>query len=98
MRNAVTPADIADFNAFNATRPLSQQRVPVGGVKSLVTDYVNLAGREVQGLDFGFELRFPQRASGRESPRFGQFTVRGDAAYLLQSDTEDSPGAPKVAA
>ncbi len=94
-RNAVTPADITAFSAYNATRPPAQQRGPVGGVKSLVTDYVNLAGREVQGLDFGFELRFPQRASGRESPRFGQFTVRGDAAYLLQSDTEDSPGAPK---
>lgn len=88
-RNAVTAVDLADFAAFNATRPAVQQRAPVGAVKSLVTDYVNLSGREVQGLDFGFELRLPKA-------RFGQTTLRGDAAYLLQSDTEDEPGAPKV--
>jgi outer membrane receptor protein involved in Fe transport len=88
-RNAVTAVDLADFASFNAGRPAVQQRAPVGPVKSLVTDYVNLAGREVQGLDFGFELRLPKT-------RFGQATLRGDAAYLLQSDTEDEPGAPKV--
>ena len=65
VRNAVTAADLADFDAFNATRPAAQQRVPVGGVKSVVTDYVNLAGREVQGLDVGFEFRLPKT-------RFGQ--------------------------
>ncbi|MCX6952448.1 MAG: TonB-dependent receptor [Verrucomicrobia bacterium] len=89
VRNAVTPADIADFNAYNATRPASQQRAPVGGVRSVVTDYINLAGREVQGLDFGLELRLPKT-------RFGQLSIRGDASYLLQSDTEDEPGAAKV--
>ena len=89
VRNAVTAADLADFDAFNATRPAAQQRVPVGGVKSVVTDYVNLAGREVQGLDLGFEFRLPKT-------RFGQASLRGDAAYLLQSDTEDEPGAAKV--
>ena len=89
VRNAVTAADLADFDAFNAARPAAQQRVPVGGVKSVVTDYVNLAGREVQGLDLGFEFRLPKT-------RFGQASLRGDAAYLLQSDTEDEPGAAKV--
>ena len=89
VRNAVTAADLADFDAFNAARPAAQQRVPVGGVKSVVTDYVNLAGREVQGLDLGFEFRLPKT-------RFGQTSLRGDAAYLLQSDTEDEPGAAKV--
>ncbi len=89
VRNAVTAADLADFAAYNANRPAAQQRVPVGGVKSVVTDYINLAGREVQGLDVGFEFRLPKT-------RFGQASLRGDAAYLLQSDTEDEPGAPKV--
>ena len=88
-RNAVTAVDLADFASFNAGRSAGQQRAPVGPVKSLVTDYVNLAGREVQGLDFGFEFRLPKT-------RFGQATLRGDAAYLLQSDTEDEPGAPRV--
>ncbi len=89
VRNAVTPADQAAYSAYNATRPATQQRAPVGSVRSVVTDYVNLAGRETQGLDFGFELRLPKL-------RLGQGTVRGDASYLLQADTEDEPGAAKV--
>ena len=89
VRNTVTAADLADYAAYNATRPATQQRAPVGGVRSVVTDYVNLAGREVQGIDFGVELRLPKT-------RLGQGTLRGDAAYLLQSDTEAEPGAAKV--
>ncbi len=89
VRDAVTPADVAAFNTYNAGRPAATQRVPVGQVRSIVTDYVNLSGRQVQGLDFGFELRLPKT-------RLGQGAIRGDAAYLLQSDTEDNPGAPKV--
>ncbi|MBI5692558.1 MAG: TonB-dependent receptor [Verrucomicrobia bacterium] len=88
-RDAVTPADTAAFNTFNAGRPASQQRAPVGQVKSVVTDYVNLAGREVEGLDFGLELRLPKT-------RLGQGTIRGDAAYLLKSDTTADPGAPAI--
>lgn len=88
-RNAVTPADLAAFNTYNATRPASQQRAPVGGLKSVVTDYVNLSGREVQGLDFGVELRLPKT-------RLGQGTLRGDASYLLQYDTISEPGQPKI--
>ncbi len=89
VRNAVTPADLAAYAAYNASRPAATQRAPVGSVRSVVTDYVNLAGRETRGLDFGLELRLPKT-------RFGQGVLRGDASYLLQADTEDSPGAPKV--
>lgn len=89
VRDPVTPADIAAYTAYNATRPASQQRAPVGGARSVVEDYVNLAGREVQGLDFGIELRLPRT-------RYGQGTIRGDAAYLLQFDTIAEPGAAKV--
>lgn len=88
-RSAVTPADTAAYAAWNATRPAAQQRAAVGTVKSVVTDYVNIAGREVQGLDVGFEFRAPKT-------RFGQATIRGDASYMLQFDTEDEPGAAKV--
>jgi outer membrane receptor protein involved in Fe transport len=88
-RNPVTPADAADFAAFNAGRPTATQRAPVGQVKSIVTDYVNLSGREVQGIDYGVELRLRRT-------RFGQGTVRGDASYLLQYDTQSDPGQPKV--
>ena len=89
VRDAVTPADIAAFNAFNAGRAPSTQRAAVGSLRSLVTDYVNLAGREVQGLDFGVELRLPRT-------RLGQGVVRGDASYLLQFDTMSDRGAPKI--
>ncbi len=89
VRNAVAPADVADFTAFNAGRPATRQRAPVGQVKSIVTDYVNLAGREVSGLDFGVELRSPRT-------RAGQFTLRGDASYRLRYDTRSDPGQPLV--
>ena len=88
-RDAVTPADIAAYNTFNAGRPAAQQRAPVGQLRSVVTDYVNLAGREVEGLDFGIELRLP-------ATRLGQGTIRGDAAYLLKSETQADAGAPWV--
>ncbi len=89
VRDAVSPADVTAFNTYNATRPAANQRVPVGTLRSVVTDYVNLSGREVQGLDFGAELRLPRT-------RFGQGTLRGDASYLLQYDTISSAGQPKV--
>ncbi len=88
-RNPVTPADLADYTAFNTGRPVATQRAPVGGLRSVVTDYVNLSGREVQGLDFGAELRLPQT-------RLGRGTIRGDASYLLQYDTVSGPGQPKI--
>ncbi|MDP3073004.1 MAG: TonB-dependent receptor [Opitutaceae bacterium] len=89
VREPLSPADIAAYTTFNAGRPPATQRAPVGQLKSVVTDYVNLAGREVQGLDFGVELRLPKA-------RVGQFTIRGDASYLLQYDTVSDPGQPKV--
>ena len=89
VRDPVTPADLEAFAAYNATRPPQERRAPVGGIRSVVTDYVNLAGREAEGLDFGFEYRLPRT-------RLGQGTVRGDASYLLQFDTQSDPGAPKI--
>jgi iron complex outermembrane recepter protein len=89
VRSPVTAVDRTAFNNFNASRPATQQRAAVGSVRSIVTDYVNLSGREVQGMDFGVELRIPRT-------RFGQGVIRGDAAYLLQFDTEAEPGAVAV--
>jgi outer membrane receptor protein involved in Fe transport len=43
----------------------------------------------VQGLDFGVELRLPRT-------RFGQGSLRGDASYLLQFDTQSEPDAPQI--
>ena len=88
-RDPVTPADITAFNSFNATHAATSQRAPVGSVRSIVTDYVNLSARETQGLDYGIELRLPKT-------RLGQGTIRGDASYLLQYDTISDVGQPKV--
>jgi iron complex outermembrane recepter protein len=89
IRDPVAPADTAAYSTFNATRPRTSQRAPVGLLKSIVTDYVNLSGRETQGLDVGVELRLPRT-------RIGQGTLRGDATYLLQYDTISEPGGPKI--
>lgn len=88
-RAAVTADDISRYNTFNTGKPATQQRAPVGSVRSVVTDYVNLAGREAEGVDVGFELRLPKKS-------FGQFTLRGDASYLVTFETEDEPGAARV--
>ncbi len=88
-RAGLTTGDITAYNTWNASHPAAQQRAPVGAVKSIVTDYVNLAGRETQGIDYGFELRLPRTS-------FGQGSIRGDGSSLLQFDTEDEPGAAKV--
>ena len=89
VRDPVTPADIEAYQAFNAGFPAATQRAPVGAVRRVVTDYVNLAGRETEGLDFGVEYRLPRT-------RFGQGTIRGDAGYLLTAETQADAGAPKV--
>jgi outer membrane receptor protein involved in Fe transport len=88
-RSAITPDDTARYSTYNTGRPASQQRAPVGSIISIVTDYVNLAGREVQGMDVGFEWKLPKN-------RLGQINIRGDASYLLQFDTIAAPGEGKV--
>lgn len=88
-RAAVNTDDIARYNTFNSTRPAAQQRAAVGRVQSVVTDYVNLASREAEGMDLGVEWRV-------RDDKLGQFVFRGEWSWLLTYQTEDSPGAPKV--
>lgn len=71
-RAPVTQADREAFAAYNATRPAAQQRAPVGRLISLIDDYLNLAGRDLEGFDMALSYRMPQT-------RFGQFTLRGEA-------------------
>lgn len=89
VRDPVTPADIEAYAAFNTGRPAATQRAPVGAVRRVVTDYVNLAGRDTEGLDFGVEYRLPRTS-------VGQGAIRGDAGYLLTAETQADAGAPKV--
>jgi len=73
-RAPVTQADRDAFAAYNATRPASSHRAPVGSLTSLIDDYLNLAGREVEGFDMAIAYRVPKL-------RFGQFTLKAEATY-----------------
>lgn len=85
-RAPVTDADRAAFAAYNAQQTsTASMRAPVGQVVSLIDNYLNLAGLETEGYEFGFHWRAPRT-------RFGQFTLSGDATrYLIRrSQTEAS--------
>jgi iron complex outermembrane receptor protein len=71
-RAPVTQADRDAFAAYNATRPASSHRAPVGRLISLIDDYLNLAGRDVEGFDMAVSYRIPKTP-------IGQFTVKVEA-------------------
>lgn len=73
-RAPVTQADRDAFAAYNATRPASQHRAPVGRVISVIDDYLNLAGRDLEGFDFALSYRVP-------NTDYGRFNIRAGATY-----------------
>jgi iron complex outermembrane receptor protein len=73
-RAPVTQADRDAYAAFNATRPAAQQRAPVGRVISVIDDYLNLAGRDLEGIDMAISYRLPKL-------KIGQFNLKGEATY-----------------
>lgn len=73
-RAPVTQPDRDAYAAFNATRPVSSQRAPVGRVLSVIDDYLNVAGRDLEGWDFALTYRLPKLA-------VGQFTLKAEATY-----------------
>jgi outer membrane receptor protein involved in Fe transport len=82
LRQTVSAADRAAFAAYNA-RPGVLPRAPVGEVASVIDDYLNLSGRDIQGYEFGVQYRMPRT-------RFGQFTFSGDAThYVLRRSQND---------
>lgn len=85
-RAPVSQADRDAFTTYNAGRPTSSQRAPVGPIISVIDDYLNLAGRDLEGFDLGFSYRLPKFA-------FGQFTLKGDATYMTRFDTQVEEGA-----
>ena len=88
-RAGVTPDDITRFTDWNASHPAAQQRAPVGSVVSVITDYINMAGRSADGFDFGFDLRLPKS-------RWGQFAFKGDATLKTKYEQITEPGAAPV--
>jgi iron complex outermembrane receptor protein len=86
-RAPVTAADTAAYAAFNASRPAGQQRAAVGRVLSVIDDYLNVAGRDIDGLDFAIAYRLPKLP-------FGQFTVRAEATHVMRFKELPEDGAP----
>ncbi|MEO6246106.1 MAG: TonB-dependent receptor, partial [Opitutaceae bacterium] len=87
-RKPVTAADRAFFDAYNA-RPAnaSNRRAAVGEVVSVIDDYLNLSGRQIQGYEFGLQWRGPQT-------RLGQFSFTSEATHYLMRRTQADDTAP----
>ena len=78
-RAPVTQADRDAYATFNASRPAAEQRAPVGRVISVIDDYLNLAGRDLEGIDLGLSYRLPKLS-------VGQFVVKAEATYNSKFD------------
>ncbi len=83
-RKPVTAADRAAFAAYNARQTSNNsRRAPVGEFVSVIDDYLNLSGRDIQGYEFGVQWRAPRT-------RFGQFTFNSEAThYVLRRSKAD---------
>jgi outer membrane receptor protein involved in Fe transport len=84
IRKPVSAEDRALFSAYNARQTSNNaRRAPVGEVVSVIDDYLNLSGRDIQGYEFGVQWRGPKT-------RFGQFSFNGDAThYVLRRSKAD---------
>lgn len=86
IRDPVTPADQAAFDAYNASHPGST-RTAAGTVNRVLDTFINIAERTVAGYDASVVYKLPET-------RFGKFSFRADMAYLDQFDERvdsDSP-------
>jgi len=87
-RAPVSAEDRATYTAFNAQQTNNAaRRAPVGEVISIIDNYVNLAGRDIQGYEFGFQWRMPRS-------RFGQFTLSGDSTHYVLRRSQIEETAP----
>lgn len=91
-RLPLTDTDRAAFAAYNARQPTNAtKRAAVGGVSTVVLDYVNLGSRELAGLELGFQYRVPQLP-------IGQFTLRGEATHNLRRDEKLTTAGTEISA
>jgi outer membrane receptor protein involved in Fe transport len=86
LRNPVSAQDRAAFAAYNAGRPRSQQRAPVGTVRAIAESYLNASRRELGGVDFLVAYRTPRAG-------WGTLHTTAEASYLRRFDEELKPGA-----
>jgi len=87
VRKPVTDADRLAFATYNAQQTNNNaRRAVVGELVSVIDDYLNLSGRDIQGYEFGAQWRSPKTS-------YGQFTFNGDAThYVLRRSQADELG------
>ncbi len=84
-RQPVTAADRAAYAAYNARQTNNAaKRAPVGEFESLIDNYVNLSGRDIEGYEIGLQWRGPKT-------RLGQFTFSGDTTHYLRRESQGDP-------
>lgn len=83
IRADVTPADQAAFDAYNLLNPLAT-RAAAGEVLLVNDGYINLANKEIAGIDFSGGYTTPETG-------VGEFSIGADATYLLRFE-ETSQG------
>lgn len=89
-RKEVTDADRIAFAVYNAAQPSNAtRRAPVGEIVSVIDDYINLSGRDIQGYEVGFDWRLPKTS-------FGQFTLSADSTHYLLRRSQADPEAPML--
>jgi outer membrane receptor protein involved in Fe transport len=87
-RAPITAEDRAAFAAYNAKQTTNAtKRAPVGSFVSVVDSYINLAGVDIQGYEFGFQYRMPQT-------RIGRFTLGGDGTHYVLRRSQTNPSSP----
>jgi len=84
IRKPVTAEDRAAFAAYNARQTSNNsRRAPVGEFVSVIDDYLNLSGRDIQGYEFGVQWRGPKT-------RIGQFSFNSEVThYVLRRSKAD---------
>ncbi|MBL9189581.1 MAG: TonB-dependent receptor [Opitutaceae bacterium] len=86
-RAPVAPADRTAYATYNSNPNNTVKRGAVGPVVDINEEFINLAGRDIEGVELGLEYRLPR------SERFGSFTVRGEASFRAKFKLQESPGA-----
>jgi outer membrane receptor protein involved in Fe transport len=88
IRKPVSAADTAAFAAYNARQTSNNsRRAPVGEIVSVVDDYLNLSGRDIQGYEFGVQWRGPRT-------RLGQFSFGGEATHYVLRRSQGDDNSP----
>ena len=87
-RRSVTPEDRAAFAAYNARQTnVAARRAPVGEVESIIDNYINLSGRDIEGYEVGAQWRSPRT-------RLGSFTLSTDVTRYLRRRSQGDEQAP----